>query len=98
MAKYLSIWEMDMNKVPIDPKERAAAWMQMQDMVEQDMKRGILKDWGIFTGEMRGFSVSEGTRIEVNDMVQQYIPFISVTVHEITSLNEVRESTKNLAK
>jgi len=98
MAKYLVIWEMDGTKVPIDRKERAAVWTPMLDMVEQDMNKGVLKDWGSYTGELRGFAVAEGTRIEIDNMVQQYVPFVDFTLHELTSLSEMREVNKNLAK
>jgi hypothetical protein len=98
MAKYLVTWEMDMSKVPIGRKERAAAWMPMLDMVGQDMKKGVLKDWGSYTGELRGFAVAEGTRIEIDNMVQQYVPFVDFTLHELVSLTEMIEVNKNLAK
>jgi len=98
MAKYLVTWELDVTKVPIGPKERAAAWNPMLDMIEQDMKRGLVKEWGSFTGEMKGCAVAEGTKIEIGNMLQQFVPFVQFTLHELTSLSEMREITKNLAK
>ncbi|HUV46120.1 MAG TPA: DUF3303 family protein [Dehalococcoidia bacterium] len=98
MPRYLINWEMDTTKVPISPKERATAWNPMLDMVEQDMKGGMLKEWGSYIGEMRGYSVAEGTEVEIANMCQQYIPFVNFTTHPVLSLSEMREITKNLLK
>ena len=40
MPKYLLLWEVDPSKLPIDPKERGAAWSAMLDMVKQGIKEG----------------------------------------------------------
>ena len=64
MTRYLMEWELDHTKVPISPKERANAWMPMIQMVKQDMQRGLLKEWGTYIGEMRGFGVFEGSEEE----------------------------------
>jgi len=91
MARYLMTWEMDTSRVPVNPKERAVAWGSLLDMVESDMKKGVLKDWGAYTGEMRGYGVSEGSELEINSMCHQYIPFVQFTVHPLTSVAEMRK-------
>ena len=61
MPRYLMTWELDTTKIPIDPKERAAAWLPMIQMVKQDIQSGSLKEWGTHIGEMKGFGVFEGS-------------------------------------
>jgi len=98
MAKFLLLWELDPTKVPISPQERGTAWSRLLDMVEQDLKKGALKDWGAFVGEINGYAVAEGTEVEIGNLVQQYIPFVCFKVHPIASLSQVNEVTKALSK
>ena len=98
MGKYLSLWEIDRTKIPMDPKERGVGFNMLMKMVKQDIKKGILKDWGAFVGEMKGYSVSEGTEVEILNMVQRYTPFVYFKVHPIASVTQVEEMIKALTK
>jgi hypothetical protein len=98
MAKYLVTWEMDTTKVPVNPKERAAAWGPMLDMVANDMKKGVIKDWGTHIGEMSGYGVAEGSEMEVAAMCQQYIPYVRFTLHPLMSLDQMRQMMQGLSK
>ncbi len=98
MAKYLVLWEIDSTKIPVSPQERAAMWGPMADMVKQDMKKGISKDWGIFVGEVNGYAIAEGTEVEVSNMIQQYVPFVHFEVHHVMSVEQADEVTKALTK
>lgn len=91
MAKYLVRWEVDQNKIPIDPKERGEGWGLLMAMVGQDIEKGLVKDWGAFSGESRGYSIYDATKIELMNSLQQYVPFCHFTVHPISSVGEVNE-------
>ena len=39
-------------------------------LVRQDIENGITKDWGAFVGESQGYSVLEGTELEVMKYLQ----------------------------
>ena len=69
MARYLLLWEMDLTKVPAARKERAAVWGPMIQMVKQSMEAGVTKDWGVFAGGMKGFSIHEGDEMTVSNIV-----------------------------
>ncbi len=97
MGKYLVLWEVDPPKVPNSPQERGAAWAGLMSMVKQDMEKGISKDWGAFVGEPRGYSITEGTELEVMAMLQQYVPFVSFKVHPIASVSQVEEMIKAIS-
>ena len=71
-------------------------WGAMQDMVRQDMEKGLMTDWGIFVGELSGYSVMEGTELEVGITLQQYVPFVTFEVHQISSLDQAAEIVKAL--
>jgi hypothetical protein len=70
MGKYLALWEIDQTKVPISPQERGAGWGALMDMIKEDPKKGILKDWGAFVGEINGYSIVEGTEVEIGNQLQ----------------------------
>ena len=98
MGKYLLLWEIDETKVPISPQERGAGWSALIDMVKQDIKKGMTKDWGSFVGELRGYSVAEGTEVEISKWLQQYVPFVRFKLHAIASVSQVEEVIKSLSK
>jgi hypothetical protein len=98
MAKYLLLWEIDTTRVPVSPKERGAGWKALMEVVKQDMKKGMTKDWGAFVGEINGYSVAEGTEVEIGNMLQQFAPFVRFKVHPIASVSQVEEVIKALTK
>jgi hypothetical protein len=91
MPNYLMTWELDTTKVPVNPKERATAWLPMIQMVKQDMQSGILKAWGSYIGEMRGFGYFEGSEEEVIKMAQRYIPFVHFTTHVAAKVDQLEK-------
>jgi len=94
MGRYLVLWEIDPARVPINPQERGAVWLAMADMIKQDMKKGVTKDWGVFLGELSGYSIEEGTELEVMSALLQYVPYVNYAVHPIASLSESEEAIK----
>ena len=98
MGKYLLLWEIDATKIPVSPKERGAGWSALTEMIKQDIKKGLIKDWGTFVGEGNGYSVMEGTEVEVMNALQQFTPFVRFKVHPIGSLAQVEEMLKALTK
>lgn len=83
----------------MSPKEREVGFKMLMEMVKQDIKKGILKDWGVFVGEHNGYSVVEGTEIEVLKALQQYIPYVRFEYHHpIASVAQSKEMIKALTK
>jgi len=98
MGKYLLLWEVDRTKVPVNPKERMAGWNVLLEMFKQDIKKGLVKDWGTFVGEEFGYAVDEGSEVEVMNACQQYSPYVHFKVHPIASVSQVEEMIKALTK
>jgi hypothetical protein len=98
MGKYLYLWEIDRTKIPVDPKERGTGFSMLMEIVKQDIKKGITKDWGVFAGEHNGYSIVEGTEVEIMNQVQQYTPFVYFKVHPVASVSQVEEMIKALIK
>lgn len=97
MGKYLVLWEVDRGRIPVDPKERGGGWSLLMSMVGQDLERGIVKDWGAFSGENRGYSIYDSSKIDLMNSLQQYVPFCSFKVHPISSIGEVNEMIEVLS-
>ena len=97
MGRYLALWEVDQTKIPIDPKERGGGWSLLMAMVRQDIERGITKEWGAFVGETKGYSVFEGSEVDVMNALQQYVPFCFFKVHPIATESQVNEMVKVLS-
>jgi hypothetical protein len=98
MGKYLLLWEIDWTKVPVNPKERGVGFSMLLEMVKQDIKKGITKDWGAFVGEHSGYSVVEGSEIEIMNQLQQFTPFVYFKVHPIASVSQVEEMITTMTK
>jgi len=91
---YLIIWELDQTKISIDPKERAAGYVALMAMVRKDHERGIATSWGRFIGDPRGYTLLEGTELEVMLVLEQYVPFVTYKVYPIASMSRVNEMIK----
>ena len=97
MGKYLVLWEIDQTKIPVNPKERKDAWSLLMAVVRQDIEKGIVKDWGAFVGETKGYSIYEGSEIEVMNTLQQFVPYCIFTVHPIATENQVNKMIKAIS-
>ena len=98
MAKYLSTWEIDDTRAPLDPKERGKMWTQMLGLIQQDMKNGIITDWGSIPGEGKGYSVSEQSSLELSKNLRRFYPFVKFEVRQVMTLEETMELSKSLAE
>ncbi len=98
MGKYLLLWEIDRTRLPVDPKERGIGWTFLMEMVKQDIKKGLIKDWGAFVGELNGYVVEEGSELDVMKAVQQFSPFVHFKVHPIASVTQVDEMITAMTK
>ena len=97
MSKYFVSWEIDTSKVPISREERAAAWGPMIQMVKQGIEEGRILEWGAFVGEMKGYSIAQGTEVEMGLFNQQWVPFVNFTVHPVATVNQLEEVIAKLA-
>lgn len=91
MGKYLLLWSLNKNLVPVDAKERASGWGMLLEMVKQDLNKGLAKDWGAFPGENRGYVIAEGDTLEIMKMTQQFAPYVNFKIHPVASTNEIAE-------
>lgn len=98
MGKVLLLWELDRTRTPVDPKERIAAWTMMTNMVKDELKSGGLKEWGMFTAEMAGYAIREGTDEEIAIATGKYEPYVKFKAYSILSVSQAEEVVKALSQ
>ena len=91
MSRYLMLWDLNPNYITEDPVKRGSQWKQLMEMVEQDFKKGITKDWGSFMAEQSGYCVVEGTELEIAVMAQQYAPYVQFETHAVATVEQTKE-------
>lgn len=94
MAKYLATWEANQSLTPTDPKEMGALVVKLVEMTKQSMKAGKVKDWGVFPGGARGYVIAEGSALEVFQETQKYSPYVSFSVQEVLSIDDLEKTFK----
>ena len=97
MGKYLVLWQIDPSRVPVDAKERGATWGLFMEMVKKDIQVGTTKDWGAFVGETNGYTVAEGTEVQIGNTLMQYAPYVNFEVHPIASVAQVGDIIKKMS-
>ena len=85
------LWELNRSLIPVNPQERGKGFAALMAFVQQDIKKGLTKDWGCFVGEGNGYCVVEGSEADISKMTQQYSPFIKFSTHPIASVEQMDE-------
>ncbi|MCX9026282.1 MAG: hypothetical protein OIN85_09340 [Candidatus Methanoperedens sp.] len=91
MGRYLTLWETDMTRVPEDPKEQLEFFTKLINMVQEDLKNGPTKEFGMFLGGDSGYTIEEGTEEEVTMCNMKFCPFVKISVQQIISADQVQE-------
>lgn len=98
MGKYLVLWEVDWTRVPVDAKERNAAWLVLVETIKANMKKGFMKDWGTFPGQLKGYAIVEGTEVSVMTELTNAVPYVKHEAHAVATVAQVEEAIKALMK
>ena len=96
MAKYMVLWKIDSSRTPEDPKAKKAQLRGFGDGVVKQMKEGRIKEWGIFAGETRGFTIFEGNISDLHIHNTVWVPFVELEVHQIMTIDEVNRAAEAL--
>ncbi|MBR9999179.1 MAG: hypothetical protein KFF73_09420 [Cyclobacteriaceae bacterium] len=91
MSTYLLIWKLNPSYITEDPVKRGTQWKQLLGMVEQDIKKGITREWGAFIAESAGYSLVEGSELEIGVMAQRYAPYVEFKTHACASVEQTKE-------
>ena len=62
----------------------------------EDIERKIIKDWGCFVGEGSGYTIVEGSEVDIQKMIQPYTPFCQFSTHPIASFDQINEVVQSM--
>ena len=96
MGKFLLKWSLAESKVPADPRERGAGWTMLMNLIKQDREKGILRDWGAFPSEGKGYCIVEGSNVDLMKMTDQYVPYVNFETYPVASIHEIDEFLSHL--
>lgn len=91
MAKYFLSWAIVRERMADDPATIAAGWKMLAAQVRANLESGTTKAWGAFPGNLSGYSIIEGTEMDVMRFTMQYAPFVSFDVRPMVDIGEVEE-------
>lgn len=96
MAKYMVLWEVDTNRTPEDPKAKKAQFLGFGEIVKKQLKEGGVKEWGLFAGEMSGYTIFEGSAVDLHTFTTIWTPVVKFTTRQVMTVDEVNKATKAL--
>ena len=70
----------------------------MIEMVKQDIKEGILLDWGSCLGELKGYAVAKSDPVDLGKNLQRYAPYVVFEVRQVLSVDETMEIAQSLTQ
>lgn len=73
-------------------------WGAMADTVRQDIAEGKTTDWGCFTGETKGYSVSDQDDVDLAKDLQRFYPFVTSKVFPVMSIDQITELAHSLTE
>jgi hypothetical protein len=96
MAKYHLLWEVELSRTPVDANEKRAQWQMLQAQVREQMEAGVIVEWGQFAGEPRGYTIIEGSEIDLTKLTNIYAPFVRFTSRPVMSIEQVMKASEAL--
>jgi hypothetical protein len=92
MPKYFNLWELDYNKMPPDPKERAAIVKKLMEITKKFSQDHPGSDWGQFLGENKGYASGSESWKDLAIIHQALMPYVRFyEVHQVVSMEESEE-------
>jgi hypothetical protein len=92
----LILWKVDSTMTPRIPEEQIKLWTQLMQFVKADLKSGTLTAWGVSTGGMEGFALSELDGKDLYLALLKYGPSIRFTVKPTISIDDVIDSFQTM--
>ena len=96
MAKYMTLWEIDISRIPEDQKAKKAKLQGFGKAVLKQLKEGTIKDWGVFAGEMGGYTIFEGNAVDLHAYNAMWAPVGQFKVRQVLTIDEVNKATDAL--
>lgn len=99
MAKWFVYWCVDWSMLPQDPEERIKQQIMMLGMVKEDLKAGVMTDFGIRSGESSGYAVTgDMSAEEVNAWLLRWTPYVTFEANPVIDADQQTAALQKLAE
>jgi L-rhamnose mutarotase len=96
VGKYLLLWKVNFSFWPLEPSKSLELNEKMWAAMDDLMKKGLVKDYGIFVDGQSGYLIAEGEADNLYMAANMFIPYVSVEVHEIVSYEKQKEILRGM--
>lgn len=97
MTKWYLKWKLTQQYWSLSGAERLKIGIHTLEMVNADIKAGLIKEWGITTDTGGGFTISDADITQLYEALIKYRPYISFEVTPVIPFNQHYETLKKLA-
>jgi len=99
MARFLLSLRVNMAYWPLHDTQKILEQNEkMWAFLEDLMKKGLVKDFGIFSDGETGFLICEGAATDVYMVANTFLPYTSSEVHEIIPYEKQKEIFRAVCK
>jgi L-rhamnose mutarotase len=98
VGKYLLLWQVNFSFWPLEPSKSLELNEKMWTAMDDLMKKGLVKDYGIFVDGQSGYLIAEGEADNLYMAANMFIPYVSAEVHEIVSYEKQKEIIRGMLR
>ncbi len=96
MARFHVSWRINTATWPKESKVNRELNETFWTVIDDLIKKGLVKDYGIFPDGDSGYLIGEGETTNIYSAVNMFIPYVSCEVHEIISFEKQKEIQRAL--
>jgi hypothetical protein len=98
LTKYYVKWQLNPNIFIEDPEARAKGWLQMLQMVKENMKAGKTLDWGNCSDGSGGYAIMEASsEAALFAEILKWTPYVSFDARPVISVDETIKTIQKMA-
>lgn len=91
MARFLVLWRRNLTTWPTDPVEKSKLVSKIGGNIDNNIKKGEIKEHGHFLDGNSGYTIWEGEAIDVFRNLSMTWPYYEYEVHEFIPYEKSRE-------
>jgi hypothetical protein len=97
MTKWYLKWKLTEQYWSLSTADRLKMGIQMLEMVDADLKAGLIKDWAITTDTGSGVTMSEANETQLYEALIKYRPYTAFEVTPVIPFAQHYATLKKLA-
>ena len=85
-------------RVPEKPEDRLKQFTTLMQTVQEDLKAGRMKDWGIFAEGVAGYAIVEGSETDLAMQSAKYTPYVELEARMVLTADQQMELLRKMAQ